>query len=206
MPKERFKRRFQNLKPNCSQHMKSSILRQQPSVRRLSPAKPFYWQKRSTADKFDRRKSSSSSPAMREAREEKKLHTSTHQNTLGGTHRCGRAPSARYTVKRTRQKAARVLWAPVQTSPRTLGEICPHGQILAQSLFSLLDRARPVFSFLRTRRKEKMGGASPDTPGPGVSSSRPRGADSEGIQIPRPRRGPGTIPPALHRAPMYCSR
>ena len=78
--------------------------------------------------------------------------------------------------------------APVQASPRILGEICRTGKFSPwRSLFSL-DRARPVSLFSGKTEKREMGGAAPDTPGPGVSSSRPRGADSEGIQFPPPAR------------------
>ena len=51
---------------------------------------------------------------------------------------------ARYAVKRTRKKAVRVLWALVQTSPRTLGEICPNGQILAPAAFNWGPRRSPA--------------------------------------------------------------
>ena len=72
---------------------------------------------------------------MREAREEKEAHASKHQNNFGSIDRCGRAPRK---VRRQAHPAEdwQDSWAPVQTSPRTLGEFDPCGQIRPQRFFS----------------------------------------------------------------------
>ena len=68
-----------------------------------------------------------------------------------------RSAPARYAVRRTRQKAARVLWVLVQTSPRTLGEICPRGQILAPSVFFSFGPCTARFLFFCAQKKRKWG-------------------------------------------------
>ena len=132
-------------------------------------------------------------------------------------------------VRRTRQKAARVLWAPIQASPRTLAKFDPRGQILARrSLFSL-DRARPVkvsreaargpsggflFSLAR-ERKEKWGvhrpapvGATPPSRARGATPpSRARGATpSSPPAAGNPRPAPGGKSPSRPRREIPVPR
>ena len=92
--------------------------------------------------------------------------------------------------------------APVQASPRNLGEICPNGQILAPASFSLLDRARPVFSFSALRKRENGGCNEPaiimaeSTPPVRASKSPP--ARRAVTLRPAPV---GRTPPSPRRAP-----
>ena len=85
-------------------------------------------------------------------------------------------------------------WAPVQTSPRILGEICPHGQILAPAPFLFWTVHGPFSLFGATEKRKwgvhcpaiamaeihpaRQGEQNPPRPKGGTPPSRPRGAAS----------------------------
>ena len=173
---------------------------------------------------------------MREAREEKEVHASKHQNNFGSIDRCGRAPRK---VRRQAHPAEdwQDSWAPVQTSPRTLGEFDPCGQIRPQRFFSFprkgdaasLSGERAlwrVFSFSARRkgapagarrsgsggerRKERslsgIFGVSRKCSG-GISSDDMGGAYAPAILMAEFSPPPArAVTPAPRREPMYYSQ
>ena len=80
------------------------------------------------------------------------------QNSLDGTCYCGRAPKGGTLSAAAGLRPANFR-APSEKTP-AFGRNLPERANSRPSGFSLLDRARPVFSF-RRNRKEKMGGALP---------------------------------------------
>ena len=112
-------------------------------------------------------------PARREAREEKQ---GALRQTCKTTSQEVPAAAERFWAVRGQTQPAedrQNLWASVQTSPRTLGEFGPRGQIPPQRLFLFWTVHGPFSLFLRAE-KEKMGGASAQ-PSSWQKSPRPQG-------------------------------
>ena len=111
------------------------------------------------------------------------------QNSLDGTCCCGRAPKGGTLSDAAGLRPANFR-APSEKTP-AFGRNLPERANSRPSGFSLLDRARPVFSF-RRNRKEKMGGAM-NQPSSWLNSTPPVRASKS---PPRPKGGHPPVPPA----------
>ena len=94
----------------------------------------------------------------------------------------------RYAVSRTRQKAGNSRKHRFRPAPAFKAQFARMGEFAPPASFSLLHRARRVFSFSSPRKREN-GGCSPKTRRPGGSPSRPRGANPDRDQTSRPPAG-----------------
>ena len=135
-------------------------------------------------------------PARREAREEKEVHASTHQNTLGGSRRCGGAPrqGTLSDAPGRRLPGSYGYW--FRPAPVLWAKFAHVGKFSPLASFSLLDRARPVFSFSAPRKRENGGCVA--QPSPWLKSSARKGKKEfprpKGGPHPRPRRGTFYLP------------
>ena len=129
-------------------------------------------------------------PARREAREEKEVHASTHQNTLGGSCRCGRAPRQGTLSDAPGRRLPGFYGYWFRPAPVLWAKFARMGKFSPPASFSLLDRARPVFSFSAPRKRENGGCSGPAIP---MAEIPPRPQGQKNPTPPEGRRSP--VPP-----------